>query len=308
MYVERTNYNKVITIKLVFPVNCNAKCSFCYCKDKNYNDISFNKKEFLSNFINTLDYLLSQINGKQEVSLDITGGEPTLDKTLFIQVMNRLREYHIQEKVCRVTLTSNGTNIVELAPYMSGVIDYVNISVHDFRPSIRGNIFDNKIFVDMDYAKIVSTLAEYKIKTSCACVVSQRCNDDWLDDFIAFCKNIGFIALRIRCNVFWSDQDEFDQWIYDIISSQKFQVINHEKTSDSHWCRLRRSDGFRIFMLHGVLDTSILTKGIEYVIAQNGHGYCDFYMKTPIENYQYEIGKIYDYKNEVTHDAIQSDL
>ena len=65
---------------------------------------------------------------------------------------------------------------------------------------------------------------------------------------------------------------------------------------------------FRIFMLHGVLDTSILTKGIEYVIAQNGHGYCDFYMKTPIENYQYEIGKIYDYKNEVTHDAIQSDL
>ena len=46
----------------------------------------------------------------------------------------------------------------------------------------------------------------------------------------------------------------------------KFDTINYEKTTDSHWCRLRRKDGMRVFFLHGVLDTSILTKGIEYVI------------------------------------------
>ena len=33
-YVERTDYNKVITVKLVIPGGCNAKCPFCYNRDK----------------------------------------------------------------------------------------------------------------------------------------------------------------------------------------------------------------------------------------------------------------------------------
>ena len=33
-YIERKDYNKVITVKLVIPGGCNAKCPFCYNKDK----------------------------------------------------------------------------------------------------------------------------------------------------------------------------------------------------------------------------------------------------------------------------------
>lgn len=57
---------------------------------------------------------------------------------------------------------------------------------------------------------------------------------------------------------------------------------------------LNRKDKMRVFFLHGVLDTSIKTKGIEYVIDTDGHCYCDYYRRTKIEDYQYEVGKIYD--------------
>ncbi len=46
--------------------------------------------------------------------------------------------------------------------------------------------------------------------------------------------------------------------------------------------------------LHGVRDTSILTKGIEYVVDEDGIAYCDFYKRTKVSDYKYEIGKIYD--------------
>lgn len=76
MYVERKNYNKVITIKLVMPNGCNAKCPFCYNEDK---IMSYNKQQFLDNFISSLDNIIKQIDNKNPISVDITGGEPTLD-------------------------------------------------------------------------------------------------------------------------------------------------------------------------------------------------------------------------------------
>lgn len=77
-------------------------------------------------------------------------------------------------------------------------------------------------------------------------------------------------------------------------NDSKFDIINYENTTDSHWCRLRRKDKMRIFFLHGVLDTSIKTKGIEYIIHDDGLCYCDYYKRTKLEDYNFEVGKIYD--------------
>lgn len=87
----------------------------------------------------------------------------------------------------------------------------------------------------------------------------------------------------------------FDSYLIESMNeADKFDVIDYENTTDSHWCRLRRKDKMRVFFLHGVLDTSIKTKGIEYVIDTDGHCYCDYYRRTKVEDYQYEVGKIYD--------------
>ena len=61
MFTERKDYNKVITVKLVIPGRCNAKCPFCYNKDK---QILCDKQQFLDNFIDSLDDIICRIGDK----------------------------------------------------------------------------------------------------------------------------------------------------------------------------------------------------------------------------------------------------
>lgn len=292
-YIERKDYNKVITIKLVIPGGCNAKCPFCYNKDK---DMSCDKEQFLNNFLGSLDNIIRKIGNKNPISVDITGNEPTLDPEFLSLVLIKLKSYNIKSKVLRTTMTTNGTNLIKVIPYMKGVIDYVNISVHDWRPAERKDIL-GFCMNDTDYKNIVNQLNSIGITVSACAVIFKEIThfEKWRDFFIDWAKEIGFIAVRFRCNVFWKNTETFDSYLMSSMSeTDKFEVITYEDTTDSHWCRLRRKDKMRVFFLHGVLDTSIKTKGIEYVIDTDGNGYCDYYRHTKIEDYQYEIGKIYD--------------
>lgn len=297
MFVERKDYNNVISVKLVIPGGCNARCNFCYMKSYRKNSIT-NSKHFLKRFIPSLDSLLKSIGNKNPVSLDITGNEPTLHPAFLKLVLLKLKEYRIKDKVERVTMTTNGSNLLEVIPYLQGVVDYVNISVHDFKQEDRYRKTGLN-YPDYYYKELVLRLKEIGITTSAIAVLYEHinCFRIWCYKFILWCKHQGFISLRFRCNVFedvtWNGKI-FDAYMNEIMEDDGFQVLVHENTTDSHWCRLRMEDKFRVFFLHGVLDTSQNTKGIEYIISNNGKVYCDFYKRTPIEKYEYEIGKIYD--------------
>ena len=52
----------------------------------------------------------------------------------------KLKQYDIKSKGLRTTVTTNGTNLKEVIPFMKGIIDYVNISIHDWRPFRREDI------------------------------------------------------------------------------------------------------------------------------------------------------------------------
>lgn len=294
-YIERIDYNKVITIKLVIPGGCNARCSFCYMKD--YKEVpTGTKEEFLKSYLNSLQHVLDEIENKNPVSLDITGNEPTFDSDFLKIILKQLKEFDIQNKVQRVTITTNGFHLKEVIPYFENVINYVNISAHDYDLYERQKIFGFKTFTDLEYADLVRELKNIGITTSAVTVIHKPIVNfrDWFDKFVNWCEEIGFIALRLRCDVFWNRKDLFDEYMVCGLEHEDYSVINHEVTPDSHWCRLRRFDKFRVFFLHGVADTSFWTKGIEYVIADDGICYCDFYKNVKLDEYQYEIGKIYD--------------
>lgn len=294
-YRERKNYNKVITVKLVIPSGCNAHCSFCYMKDSQMK-MTYDKRSFVRNFLPSLTFILKEIGNKNPVSLDITGNEPTYDTVLLKEVLTLLKHYEIKDKVLRTTITTNGYNLSKLTPYFDGVIDYVNISVHDFDRDRRQRVMGCKTISAEEYTQMINNLKSIGINTSAIAVISEPIDkfSDWRDSFIEWAKARGFIGIRFRCDAFLVDKNNFAQYMNESLKDSKFTVITHENTPDSHWCRLRRYDGFRVFFLQGVLDTSVHTKGIEYVIADDGKLYCDFYKKTKIEDYQYEIGKIYD--------------
>lgn len=293
-YIERLNYDSKITIKLVIPSGCNAKCEFCYMKD--YNDIMKNDKgEFLNNFIPSLECLLSEINNADKVSLDITGNEPTYDVELLKEVLIKLNKFDIQSKVSRVTITTNGLNLKKVYPWFGGVINYVNISVHHYDKNERDYIFGCKTTPDYEYFDIVSKLRRNGITVSAICVVYKPIYNfhQFMNNFIEWCKQIGFISIRFRNDVFWKET-EFEEYMNIALSDNTFTIVQNEDTLDSRWCRLKMNDKFRVFFLSGVKDTSLVVKGIEYVVADDGMTYTDFYKREKIENYPFTIGKVYD--------------
>jgi len=294
-YLERKDYNSMITIKLFIPSGCNAKCEFCYMKDC-IDVINNNDKDiFLNNFIDSLDYLLTEINDKNKVSLDITGNEPTFDKELLIEVMKRLKEFNIKEKVSRVTITTNGLNLEHVLPYFKDVISYVNISVHHFNQDIRNYIFGCKSLRFYNYLNCISELEKLGIPCSAVCVVYRPILDfeTFMDRFILWCRQAGFISLRFRNDVFWEDSC-FESYMDIALADPSFKIISNEDTKDSRWCRLRLYDGFRVFFLKGVKDTSVVSPGVEYAILDDGKAYADFYKRNKIEDYAFKIGKVYD--------------
>ena len=296
-YTYRKDFNNVITVKLVIPSGCNAKCTFCYNKENA--SLCYNKKkEFLDNFIDSLEDLILRIDGKQPISLDITGNEPTFDIGLFKSVMDKLRRFYLKDKICRITLTSNGYNLEKVIPYMRGVVKYVNVSVHSYDAKERKDIFGiDDILRLPDYRRIVSKLLDIGIDASAVCVLHKDIPkfNAFLYNFVTWCKYAGFQSLRIRNDVFWKDS-KFDEYFDMVINNKRYYVIQKENTNDSTWCRVSDNEGFFIFMLKGVFETGEVSKGIEYVIADDGLCYTDFHKKEKIEDYQFPVGLVFDKK------------
>lgn len=296
IFVERVGYNNKISLKLVMPTLCNCQCPFCYNREMPVSNKE--KDKFLDNFIDSIRYIISEVGSKNPITLDITGGEPTIDVDLFKEVMNKLKQYGIPAKVLYITLTTNALNIPEVARYMPRIVKYVNISTHHYDESARRKAFGLKSNVIINYKPTVALLKSYGITTSASAVIYEPINDfrKFLMDYIVWAKSNGFIALRLRNDCFWKDS-VFDSYMDIALSdTSNFTVITHENTPDSHWCRLRMKDGFRVFMLHGVEDTSSVSPGIEYVIGDDGEAYVDFHKAIRAENCGWEIGKIYDLK------------
>ena len=96
VYVEKTDYNKVISVKLMIPGTCNAKCTFCYMKDYKHSVLKNQKDEFLNNYLSSLNKIISEIGDKNPISLDITGNEPTFDIKFLQKVLTQLKEENIK--------------------------------------------------------------------------------------------------------------------------------------------------------------------------------------------------------------------
>lgn len=122
IWKRRENYNKVITVKLVIPSGCNAHCVFCYMHDPKM-CMQYDRQAFLDHMIPSLEHILREIGSQNPVSLDITGNEPTYDVDLLREVLRKLRDFEISRKVCRVTMTTNGLNLLQVVPDLAGVVN-----------------------------------------------------------------------------------------------------------------------------------------------------------------------------------------
>lgn len=291
-YNIRKDFNNVVTIKLIIPSSCNARCEFCYNNEYKINDT---KTLFLDNLDNSIEKVVSNISPYFPISLDITGGEPTYDVEFLRKVLQKLKLHPLINRFCSITLNSNGFNIDKLYHDLKGIINYVNISTHHFDQEKRNNVFKTYKPTINDYKNIVLNLLDIGIDTSTICVIHNEIKDFDLfnSEYIKWCKNIGFISLRYRSNSF-DKTIKFDKYMQQTIKN--YHLIQIEKTNDSTWCRLSDNEGFFIFFLNSVLNTFDVSKGIEYIIHDDGILYTDYLKQVRFEDYNLPYKFIFDTK------------
>ena len=301
-YSYRENYDNLITIKLVLPGTCNAKCKFCY--NKYIEEMKLGSKEmkekFLNKFLISLEKIVLKVDGKQRISLDITGNEPTLDTDFFIQVIHKLRNFSFKDSITRVTCTTNGIGILKVAPYMKGVVNYVNISVHDYDYKRRSNIFETYFPTDDDYKKIVKSLLDNDISVTAVSVIHKKIDNFsvWRDQFISWALKIGFVGLRFRYDAYDTDDNNlFLDYMNQTIQDNNYYVIQKENAFDSIWCMLSYKSSFLVYFLYflnGGVNTYDSSPGIEFVIHDDGDAYADFNKTILFDDYKFPVGYVFD--------------
>jgi len=293
-YTIRKDFNNVVTVKLIMPVGCNAKCGFCYNNDYS---VSNTKDLFVANIDTSIEKIVNSIAPHFPISLDITGGEPTLDIKLFKTVLNKLKLHPLIGKFCRITLNTNGLNLQKALPEIEGIIDYVNIPTHFYNEQKRNNVFKTYRPTTKDYKVIVLSLLNIGIDTSTICVIHEEITDfeTFNSEYIKWCKSIGFVSLRYRNDSF-KNEIYFETYMNHVINLKETHLIQLEKSNDSTWCRISDNEGFYIFFLNGVLDTSKVSKGIEYIIHDDGLLYTDYLKTTKFTDYDLPVDYILDTK------------
>ena len=292
----RSNYDNVLSIKLVLPVHCNAKCDFCYFRQENHN-LSFNKKEFLNNFIASLEEIISKNYGKA-MSLDISGiGEPTTDLKFLKQVIDKLRETDIIKYFIRVTFTTNGYQLDKALPIIAGIVNYVNISIHNIDFSKRKDVFHTDTIPDNEQLANLVLLAydSYNIKVSSVFVLDSLSVSDFykINDW---CINKGFYTNRIRFNVYNPStfKNRFSKQLIEECKSlnNDLKVVYGENETEASYYITLYKNNLLCYVFDGIPDTADNAYGIGINILDDGRAYIDFYKQYPLKDYPLPINYV----------------
>ena len=297
-YIYREECNETISIKLVIPGGCNAKCSFCYGKGYKCSNKGEMQQQFLNNFLASLEEIILRLEPDKKVSLDITGGEPTLDSKYLIKALNSLRSFYLLERLNKITLTSNGFKLEDVIPALKGVVDYVNISIHHYDKETRDRIFGIKTPTDEEYKKIVLKLIDNGITPSAVAIIYKQYDDFEMfrDNMIEWAEEIGFSGVRFRKNVYWEDKSYFMEYINKTIKNSKYTYIEGRDTTNITWCTLKTKSDFLVYFVSGVPDTTKISLGTEFVINDDGIAYTDFDKKQKVSEYHLPLGMVFDRK------------
>lgn len=278
---EDRGHGNGVSIKVVIPCYCQAKCEFCF-NQLTAETQEHNYDKFFENLTKSLDFVVENVYGKRSLSLDITGNEPTFDIQVFKKFLNVIKNY--KQYFNKIVLTSNGFHLRELIPFMWGIIDIVNISVHHHKEETRYNVFGTHLIPSDTILKaIVQELNDNGISSTAVTVLYKEYDTDFkrfFDEFTFWAKSIGFANVRMRSN-FYAKDSFIDDIIYNIkIENESVNSLPGLTTKIIN----DKRNNFETRILQGVPDLTDYVVGVEMVIDDNGKLYVDY-------NKRYDVNK-----------------
>lgn len=259
-----------LSVKIVTPSYCQANCPFCFNK-LNMDTQKHNYDLFFNNLDKSLEMIIQNINNRN-VTIDITGNEPTYDISVFKELMNHLKKY--RDTLKRVILTSNGYHLYDCINYMNGIIDLMNISLHHYDYNERKKIFNTSMIPNDEEVKlIVEKLKRNNISSTAVSVLYKEIDNfkEYYYNFMNYAINNGFKNIRMRSNFCANDA-----FIDDILKLHLGHESINELAGLTTKIIIDENTGFETRILKGVPDLTEYILGAELVIDDDGMCYVDY--------------------------------
>lgn len=273
-------HGHTLSIKIVMPCYCQAHCPFCF-NNQTINTQMHSWEYFSSNLYNSLTNVLANLNNRK-ISIDITGNEPTFNVKQFEEFMDILRliKKIYSNKIDKIVMTTNGFHLYECIPYMEGVVNIVNISLHHFDYTVRREIFGTKyIPSNEDLKNIIKRLNNMNITVTSVAVIYKKVDmKEFVTAFKDFSKELGFKDARLRINFTTNNQLVRNQFYDKILEDEKITEQGGLSTKYLNF------DGYHVNIYLGVTDLIEYVIGVELVIDDDGLVYIDYNKRYPMNN------------------------
>ena len=184
-------FNDDPNFSIVMPGGCNAKCEFCFNRDKRNMPLPENGYKWAFDLFEILKSLPSQF-----YQISITGNEPMLSPMLdgALSVCRM-----VKSKFTNILLTTNGTGLLEKVDDIASSVHHINISRHHWDEDENRRIFGGAYNVnDFDLFNIIDRYSARGVDVSLNCVIDVKTDSDFIEDYIDFASRIGAYAVRFR--------------------------------------------------------------------------------------------------------------
>lgn len=183
-------FNNDPNFSIIMPGGCNAKCKFCFnnSKTKSENCSDF---DFLINLWEILKTLPTQF-----YQISITGNEPMLSPVIenVMELCKRMKQ-----RYTNILLTTNGTKLLDNPQVVIDGVHHINVSRHHYDENENKRIFGGAYNVtDKELAEIVDVYSGRGVDVSLNCVINDTTNEDFINAYIDFAKQMGVYAIRFR--------------------------------------------------------------------------------------------------------------
>jgi len=311
---QLATYNQAPNFSIVLPGKCNAKCAFCFWKEKPEDP----------NFLKTLKTTLLD-KPKIFRQISVTGGEPCLSPQL-VPVLKLLQQFKDANRLDKVVLTTNGSALLyKLSRHKCmSAINHINISRHS--PDYMSNlgIFGTDFIpTDQELKEACEISNIMGIDVTINCVISDDTQGALIPEMIRYAKSIGASHVSFRkqhgVNLDPTPAEEQFKEYKSInegcpICRTKWQIIdgmliNWKASIPEPINAPSFAKGSMIYeaIYHPDAEMTADWKAEESIIFRQGH---IFSGKTKISAVDAEIKKLYDkmYKvpTKITKDKVQS--
>lgn len=190
--------NFVPPLRMVLTAKCNGNCLFCH------------HEGYTESLDMSIELARASARAAEKLHIpyiSITGGEPTLHPQL-VEILSAIQ----QASKAKISLTTNGYNLLEIGNKIENSIQKLNVSIASFDPTI------NRKYQNVDIDEVKTALLKFPSVQKNFNVVINSDNYEHLDEIVSFCNSNSInLDLMFEVSDFLKSNVRIEKYVIDKI-------------------------------------------------------------------------------------------